>query len=624
MLALLLGIAFAGLGYRLVDLQILRHEDLGTEARKNTERSYQIEPRRGDILDAKGNLLATSIFVKTVCADPVMIGNRQAEVAHALAPLLQVNETELAQRLVPHSRQNEKGEAVTNRYVVLKRKVSADTWQKVRDTMAQLALNVNEKELTNKTQRTFYRDLRAKAVFADPVDDQLRTYPNQMLAAHVLGYVGMVERTNGSGARFLETAGVDGIERTLNYKLSGVRGWRSTEVDRQQREMVALREHDVEPHDGLNVVLTIDSVIQHILETALADAMQKETPISISGIVIRPRTGEILGLAVLPTFDPNNLGGPADARRNRIIADMHEPGSTFKIVVVSGAFNDQLVTPNEQFYCEQGRFTYAGRLLHDHKSYGTLSTEGIITKSSNIGAAKIGIRLGETRLHDYIQNFGIGRRTGIPLPGEAPGILHPVKDWSKVSIAQIPMGQGVATTSLQMAMAMCAIANKGTLMNPMLVSRLQDAEGEVIARYAPQPVRRVISEDAAREMVEALKTVPTSEGTAPKAALEHYTVAGKTGTAQKPPYHLNKFYASFIGFFPADNPEICIYIAMDEPRGDLHQGGQVCAPVFKQIAEQAANYLNIRPDKGADQGMPELISATDADLRMKTVAGRVP
>jgi cell division protein FtsI (penicillin-binding protein 3) len=290
--------------------------------------------------------------------------------------------------------------------------------------------------------------------------------------------------------------------------------------------------------------------------------------------------------------------------------------------VVSGAFNEQIVTPKEQFDCEHGSFHFAGRLLHDHKSYGVLSTEGIITKSSNIGAAKIGIRLGETRLHDYIENFGVGTRTGILLPGEVPGLLHAVTNWSKVSIAQIPMGQGVASTSLQMAMAMCAIANKGTLMRPMLVSQLQDSDGEVVARYSPQPVRRVISEEAAREMVEALKTVPTSDGTAPKAALEHYTVAGKTGTAQKPPYHLNKFYASFIGFFPADNPEICIYIAMDEPRGDLHQGGQVCAPVFKQIAEKVANYLNIRPDKGADQP-PEFNSATDADLRAKPVSGRV-
>ncbi len=364
-------------------------------------------------------------------------------------------------------------------------------------------------------------------------------------------------------------------------------------------------------------MLTIDSFLQHALETGLADAMKNESPISVSGVIIRPRTGEILAMAGLPTFDPASPGASDDARRNRIIADVHEPGSTFKIIVISGALNDKLVTLNDQFDCEHGHFSYAGRVLHDHASYGVLSTEGIITKSSNIGAAKVGIRMGEERLYEHMRNFGIGFATGIPLPGEVSGLLHPVKKWTKVSIAQIPMGQGVATTSLQMAMAMCAIANKGVLMRPMLLDRWQNQNGEIVARYSPQPVRRVISEEAARQMVEALKTVATTDGTAPKAALEHYTVAGKTGTAQKPPYTANKFYASFIGFFPADNPEICIYVSMDEPRGNLHQGGQICAPVFKQIAEQAASYLNIRPDRGDS---PELATSNAAEQPVKTRA----
>ncbi len=619
MLALLLGIAFAGLGYRLVDLQVLRHEDLASEAEKNTQHTYLLVPRRGDILDAKGNLLATSIFVKTVCADPVLIGNHQAEVAHAVAPLLQMSEAELAQRLMPRLRAGANGGSLTNRYIVLKRKVSAETWAKVGEAMSQLSFNVNEKTLT-RAERAFYRDLRGKAIFTDPTDDQLRTYTSQSLAAHVLGYVGVTERTN-SGLRTLETVGVDGIERTLDSKLKGVGGWRVTEVDRQQREMVALREQDVEPHDGLNVVLTVDAVLQQILETSLAEGMQKESPLSISGMIIRPRTGAILAMGGLPTFDPNNPGASsADALRDRLIADMHEPGSTFKIVVVSGALNDQLVKLTDQFDCEHGHFAFAGKVLHDHASYGLLSAEAIITRSSNIGAAKIGILMGENKLYDFMHNYGFGTRTGITLPGEIPGVVHPVKNWSKVSIAQIPMGQGVAVTSLQMAMAMCAIANKGVLMRPMLVDRLQDQNGNVVARYAPQPVRRVISEEASRQMVEALKTVLTSEGTAPKAALEHYTVAGKTGTAQKPPYSQNKFYASFIGFFPADNPEICIYVAMDEPRGTLHQGGQVAAPIFKVIAERAANYLNIRPDKDISTGFPEVAENTNTDLPVRTAA----
>jgi cell division protein FtsI/penicillin-binding protein 2 len=623
MMALLLSIAFAGLGYRLVDLQVLRHDDLRIEARKNTERGYQIPARRGDILDAKGNLLATSVFVKTVCADPALIGNRQAEVAHALAGLLDLKEFDLAQRLLPRTRLNERHETVTNHYVVLKRKVSPDTWQRITNVMAQLEFaNVNEKELANKTQKAFFRDLREKAIYTDPVDDQLRNYPSHSLAAHVLGFTGITERTN-SGVRVLETVGVDGIERTLNDKLKGVPGWRQTEVDRQQRELVALREEDVRPYDGLNAVLTIDAFLQHALELSLADAMQHESPLDVSGIIIRPRTGEILAMAMLPKFDPNNPGGNEDSHRDRIITDVHEPGSTFKIIVVAGALNDHLVTLNDQFECEHGHFAFAGHVLHDHASYGVLSTEGIITKSSNIGAAKIGIRMGELRLYQHMRNFGIGLHTGIPLPGEVGGLLHPLREWTKVSIAQIPMGQGVATTSLQMAMAMCAIANKGVLMRPMLVDRLQDQQGQVVARYSPQAVRRVISEEAAAQMVEALKTVATTNGTAPKAALEHYTVAGKTGTAQKPPYTSNKYYASFIGFFPADNPEVCIYLSMDEPKGNLHQGGQICAPVFKQLAEQVASYLNIKPDKGNDLSFPE-VAATNVDQAVRTVAARAP
>ena len=251
----------------------------------------------------------------------------------------------------------------------------------------------------------------------------------------------------------------------------------------------------MEAHDGLNVVLTIDSVVQNIVETALAEGMEAHSPISISGIVVRPRTGEILAMATLPNFDPNNLNGSTpDARRNRVIADVAEPGSTFKVVVVSGALNDGIVQLTDQFDCEHGHFHFAGRVLHDHESYGVLSVKQIITKSSNIGAAKIGIKMGPARLYDYIRSFGFGTRTGIPLPGEVAGIVHPLKDWYKVSIAQIPMGQGIAVTRLQMTMAMCAIANKGVLMAPMLVERLEDRDHNVVAQYAPQRVRQVMSE----------------------------------------------------------------------------------------------------------------------------------
>lgn len=620
-----LGAAFLLLGFRLVDLQVLRHDELQAKAQSYTHREITLEPRRGDILDAKGNPLATSVFVKTVCADPVLIGNRQAEIARVIAPILELNETEVYRRLFPRVRVNAKGETNQVRYVPLKRKVPSETWERVAAAMKQLTFGVDEKTLSKKEQR-FYHDLRAKAIFADRVDDQLRVYPNQSLAAHVLGYVGLVERGTNE-TRVVETAGRDGIEYALNSKLAGARGWRVTETDSRRREVVPMRDQDVEARDGLNVVLTIDSVIQHILETALAEGMEKHSPLSICGIVTRPGTGEILAMATLPNFDPNNLSASTpDARRNRVIADMVEPGSTFKIVTVSGALNDGVVRIGEQFDCENGRFAFAGRVLHDsHGGHGLLSVENIITKSSNIGAAKIGIKLGSRRLYEYMCDYGFGMRTGIPLPGEINGLVHPVEKWSKVSIAQIPMGHGVAVTRLQMLMAMGAIANDGWLMRPMLVRRLEDRDGHVVAEYHPQRVRQVVSAPTAELMVRALKTVVSAEGTAPKAALEHYSVAGKTGTAQKVEggvYAPGKYISSFIGFLPADQPELCISIVMDEPRQGYY-GGQTAAPVFKQVAERAANYLNIRPDlKDAEPSVPESVGNAPESRPVKTVAAR--
>ncbi len=594
-LALLLVTAFCALGYRLVDLQVLRHEELRDLAKNNTERKINFEPKRGEIRDVRGNLLAASVFVKTVCADPTLLGSHAPEVARAIAPLLEVNESELLARLQPRLRTNELGVLVTNRYVVLKRKVKVEAWQSIVDAMADLKLPVDEKALT-KAERGFYRNLRTKAIFPDVVDDQLRIYPNESLAAHVLGYVGTGERVV-DGEKVIETTGIEGIERVLNAKLGGVPGWRMTETDRAKRELVAYREQEIQAKDGLNVVLTIDAGIQHIVETELAEAMKKHTPISASAIVVRPRTGEILAMATLPTFNPNDPGASQEAhRRNRIITDLSEPGSTFKIVVVSGALNERLVTLDDRFDCENGRFYYAGKLLRDHHSYGMLSVEEIITFSSNIGSAKIAFKMGEQGLYDYVKAFGFGERTGIPLTGEVRGIVHPVKNWDKISISRIPMGHEIASTPLQMVMAMSAIANKGKLMRPMMVDRLEDSQGHAVVKYQPQMVRQAVSEAAAREMVTALKTVVSDKGTAAKAMLDYYTVAGKTGTAQKPPYAPGMYFSSFIGFFPADNPELCISVVLDEPKNGYY-GGTTAAPFFHGIAERSASYLNLRPEK---------------------------
>ena len=386
--------------------------------------------------------------------------------------------------------------------------------------MSQLSSGVDEKKLS-RNDRELLRNLRQYAVFAEP--DQMRVYPNGSLAAQVLGFSG-VEEFKLDGRPVSQISGRDGIELALNSVLSGVAGWRVTATDSKQQELVALRDEDVQPRDGLNVVLTIDAAIQNIVESALADAMKEHEPVSITGIVTRPRTGEILAMASLPDFDPNTPGAaPPDALRNRVISDVMEPGSTFKTIVISGALNEHVVGLNDVFFCENGVFHYGGITLHDaeHDHFGNLTVEQILEKSSNIGASKIGIKLQAPKLYDYMTRFGLGALTGIPLPDESSAInfVRPPDQWGKYSIAQIPMGQGVAVTRLQMVMAIGAIANDGVLMRPMLVKRLQDRDGQVVQQYEPQTVRRVISEDTAKQMVEALKTVVSDDGTAPRAAI---------------------------------------------------------------------------------------------------------
>jgi cell division protein FtsI/penicillin-binding protein 2 len=616
LLLVFLSAAFAGLGYRLVDLQVLRHDELSRLAQDNTQREFWQTSRRGDILDTHGNILATSVPVKTICADPALIGDQQTIVAQALAPLLQLPEEELYQKLFVHIFKDAKGQTVTNNlhYVRLQRNIPDETWQKIQDTMN--ALNFGPAQEI-KTNFQFFHNLRTAAIFAEP--DEMRVYPNGALAAQVLGFSG-VEDIKSDDHEFSQIIGRDGIELALNSELSGVAGWRVTQTDRAQHELVALRDEDVQARDGLNAELTIDSVIQNILETELAQAMKEHTPRSISGIVIRPSTGEILAMATLPNYDPNQPSTISPETRDRCITDVMEPGSTFKIVVVSGALNEGVVHLNDPFDCEQGHFAFAGRILHDHEPFGILTTEGIITKSSNIGAAKIGIKLGQDRLYDYASDYGFGERTGIPLPGEVAGILHPVKDWSKVSIAQIPMGHGVAVTRLQMAMAMCALANDGWLMHPMLVKCLADRDGNVVERYAPQRIRQVVTDMTDKQMIEALKTVVSADGTAPGAAMKNYVVAGKTGTAQKVEngaYATDKFNASFIGFFPADNPQICISIVMDEPK-EGYYGGKVCGPVFREVAERCASYMNIPPDENRPSQAPMQVVARGGDNNLRT------
>lgn len=686
-MAFLLLVAFCGLGYRLVDLQVIQHEALQAKARAQVRQTRLLESRRGDIRDARGSLLATSRPVKTVFADPVLIGDHQAEVARALAPIFRVPEAELHKRLLPqisvhtnpvpsldgvlltnrnivvvdgyvaaprgvlHSNRftaiqngvvttNHYAVATnhplvlsnsyvvitnqlvvaTNRHVVLAHKVPLEQWAQITTAMAKLTFGRSleeERKKLNRRERAFFRELRAKAVNSDPVDEQIRIYPNQSLAAHVLGFMGPVSHTNVvTKVVRTEIVGLDGLERTLEAKLNGVRGWRETEYGGNRAELVMNRQQEVEAQDGLNAVLTIDAAMQLILESELAEIMLKYNPVSASGIVLRPRTGEILAMGSRPTYDPNQPGKTSIAAlKNRMTVDSYEPGSTFKIVSIGAALNEGLATLSEPVDCERGTWIYKGKPLHDHERYGVLTVEDVMMKSSNIGSAKIGIRLGDQGLLNYLTAFGFGERTGVALPGEARGQLIPIKKWDGLTASRVSIGHSAAATPLQMAMAMAAIANGGRLMRPLLVDRLEDAEGRVVVKNYPQMVRQVLKPEISRQVVETLKRVVSTDGTAEKARLGYYTAAGKTGTAQKlenGEYSHVKYFSSFIGFFPADHPELLIYVCVDEPdKAKGFYGGQVAAPAFKNIALRSANYLNIRPETavgepvvGLAQGLP--------------------
>ena len=605
---------YVALGVRLVDIQVFQHKKHAAHAVDNTSRKVIHASRRGDILDSRGTVLATSRIAKTVCADPSLIGTNQLLIARAIAPILGADVISLANRMERRVYLDSLGRQRDDRHVVLKRKVLLEDWQKITNALAHLEFGFDVKSLPRK-QRLNYYNLKYRSIFSEKVDSQLRVYPSGNLGSHVLGYVGVRDSGN-TKVRIEGLEGKHGIEMALDSVLEGVRGWRQTETDRGRREVVAFREYDIKPRDGMNIVLTIDANIQYIAEKALEKLCMKHTPVSACVVVMRPNTGEILALSNRPTFDPNKPGDSTAAnRRNRVVTDMYEPGSTFKIVAVSGALNEGVVRLSDRFNCENGNFYFAGKVLRDHHAYSDLSVEEIITKSSNIGTAKVAMRLGANRFHRYISHLGFGVKTGISLPGEGSGMLHPLRKWNKLSISRIPMGHEIAATPIQLVLAMSAVANGGNLMRPILVDKLTDRDGNIVVDYPNAVVRKAIRSETAQQMVEALITVVSPNGTAKQAWLKNYVVAGKTGTAQKVSkvrrgYDPGKYFSSFIGFLPARKPELCIGVFVDEPQNGYY-GGLVAGPAFKEIAEKSANYLGVEslsPPESLVNSKAELVS----------------
>ncbi|HID09799.1 MAG TPA: PASTA domain-containing protein [Candidatus Latescibacteria bacterium] len=406
-----------------------------------------------------------------------------------------------------------------------------------------------------------------------------RRYPMGSLAGQVLGYTDV------------DGQGIEGAELAFDHYLMGEPGWALCRVDGRGRRIPEVDLPEKSPRDGADVRLTLDIEIQSIVEEELAATVERHRARSGVGVVMVPRTGEVLALAHVPKFDPNHPeGGPMWARRNRAITDIYEPGSTFKIVTAAAALGEGVISPDDSVFCEEGALPVAGTTFRDAHPYGWLSFREVVEFSSNIGIIKVARRLGGDRLYRYARAFGFGAETGVGLQGEVKGILKPPSTWSGLSLASIAVGQEVSVTALQMACAYAAVANWGVLMRAQVALEVVGPGGEVLWRMRPEPIRRVISEGTARKLVELLEGV-VERGTGGEAMVPGVRVAGKTGTAQRPRegrkgYAPGEFVASFVGFLPAESPELLCLVVIDTPRKGGYYGGQVAAPVFRRIMER--------------------------------------
>lgn len=529
--------------YQLMQLTVIRRPALLEQADKQHLLTVDVAPLRGQILDRSGKEFATNLKVPSIYAVPRMISKEErGPLVKKLASILKLDAAFLEERL-----------SRDKAFVWLKRRTNYEEAEKVR-ALESPALGI-EKE---------YR----------------RFYPQGDLLAHILGF------TN------VDTEGIEGMELNMNSELEGRAGKRSTKRDALGREIRAYEIKQTPVIDGNRITLTIDQYIQYLTERALDKAYTKWRAKGGMAIVMEAKTGRIVAMANRPTFDPNHPGHVApENRRNRSVTDMYEPGSVFKIVAVSAALNEGKVTPDTIFNCENGNYRYGGgRVLHDVHPYGNLPVSEIVVKSSNIGTVKIAAKLDPEVLQAYIESYGFGKRTGVDVPGEANGYTRPPKEWSKTSPYNIPIGQEIMVTPLQMVAAMGVIANGGELVQPYLISKIEDQSGVILREKHPTVKRRVIRPEIAKTMREILTRV-VDEGTGKSAKINGIPVAGKTGTAQKVlengrGYSHSNFMSSFIGFAPSDEPEYVMAVILDDPK-PMYYGGVVAAPVFKEVMEVA-------------------------------------
>ncbi|WP_163995196.1 penicillin-binding protein [Pyxidicoccus caerfyrddinensis] len=540
----LLGVAFG----RAVFLQVFEQEKLRGLAQDQYVRQIEIPARRGDIFDRRGTPLAQSVEVDSIWVDPSMLPDVRA-AARALAKALKVDADEMAARL---------GRA--KRFAWVKRQA------KPQEVEAVKALGLPGFGFTKEPKRF---------------------YPQRELGAHVVGMVGM------------DGHGLEGLELAFEEELSGQNSRMSGFRDAKGRKLLVQGAMDPLERQGAAVTLTIDRHLQYVTEKALAKAVEEAKGVAGMAVVLDPRTGELLAVANHPRFNPNNPGAGTRAEmRNRAALDTFEPGSTTKPLVVAAALDQQAITPDSVFFCENGAWPIGRHTINDTHPHGWLAPRAILQVSSNICMAKIAQALGREKLVAGYHAFGFAERTGLALPGEGRGVIPFPK--AEVALATQSFGQGMTATAVQIASAYGALANDGVLMRPYLVSKVVDPDGVVLLENRPTEIRRVVSSKVARQVVGMLESVVTKEGTAPRAAMEEYRVAGKTGTAQKADPvargYSDKRIASFAGMVPAESPRAVILVVVDEPKTDVY-GGLVAAPAFKEIATAAMAHLAVPPSR---------------------------
>ena len=547
---------------RLGYLQLFRHGDYLARAARQQQRTIEITPRRGSIYDRNMDPLAMSIPVDSVFAVPVDVGDPQL-AAQLLSGVLGIPTEVLESKL-----------SAAQTFTWIARKVPPDKKEAVE------ALNL-------------------KGIYFQK--ENRRIYPKRELAAHVLGFVDVDEK------------GLGGVEYGLDNQIRGKSEKIVVMADARQRWFDGV---EAQRERGADVVLTLDEQIQYIAERELAAAITKTHALAGSVVVMNPSNGEILALANWPKFNPNAANeASAEARMDRAVTALYEPGSTFKLITIAAAFDQGIVRPEEVFDCENGAVYVAGHRIRDHKPFGLLTVSDILAQSSNVGAIKIALLLGAPKFYDYIRAFGFGELTGVDLPGESKGLVRRLENWSAISIGSISLGQEVGVTPIQLISAVSAIANGGTLYKPHVVAELRrdnqilPAQGSLV----PAEPRRVIRPETAATLRRLMEGVVLN-GTGKLAHLDGWTAAGKTGTAQKIDpatgrYSHTQLIASFTGFAPISNPAVTILVSLDSPVGE-HEGGPVAAPVFKRIAEQVLPYLDVPRDVPLE---PQLIQVAYKD-----------